>query len=807
MKFRFFAIAALLAAVAQAPEAEASRLRAPAYPLVTIDPYTNVWSMTDTLYADDTRHWTGRQQPLTGVLSVDGKDYRFMGRDFRYMEMLVPNAEWGKWEGKYKKHFPGEGWALESHDDSSWPPGRGSYATTWTDGKYLKVKNEFCRPGGGTTWDCEDIWVRRYVDLPENLDGKDLWLDYCVEDKAEIFINGKRLMLADGGNDFNDHRLQPIPAGMLRPGRNLVAAHAHHDKGKYGIYDFAILGSDRAADRFPQAAVQTSVDYSATQTVYTFDCGPVQLEVTFTAPFLPNDLELASRPVNYMSYKVKSTDGKAHTTALTLIASPLHAVDFPGEPTDERVESTDGLTLMSTGTVQQRTLEKWGDDRRINWGRFYVAAPSADTTFDVDGKELKLTRQLGSAKEAEGFLMLGYDDVFSLNYMGTNLRPYWNRNGDQTILSQFLKAQADYPRLMKECAKFDRKLYSDAKKAGGEDYADLCTLAWRQVMAAHKLCQAPSGVLIFPSKENFSNGSIGTVDLSYPSIPMFLLYNVELAKGLINPIFEYCASDAWNKPYAAHDVGRYPLALGQNYGGDMPVEESGNMLIMAAAIARAEGNADYASRYWPLLTQWANFLEEKGLDPENQLCTDDFAGHLAHNANLSGKAILGLAAYGYLAGMRGDKDTEKKYMDMAREMAARWVEMADDGNHYRLAFDKPGTWSQKYNLVWDKIFGWNIFPKEVYDKEIKYYLAHQNEYGLPLDCRETYTKTDWILWTATMADNDRDFRALVHPVWKFMNETTDRKPMSDWPYTDRKIARQFRNRSVVGGYFIKMLEN
>ena len=141
MKFRFFAIAALLAAVAQAPEAEASRLRAPAYPLVTIDPYTNVWSMTDTLYADDTRHWTGRQQPLTGVLSVDGKDYRFMGRDFRYMEMLVPNAEWGKWEGKYKKHFPGEGWALESHDDSSWPPGRGSYATTWTDGKYLKVKN------------------------------------------------------------------------------------------------------------------------------------------------------------------------------------------------------------------------------------------------------------------------------------------------------------------------------------------------------------------------------------------------------------------------------------------------------------------------------------------------------------------------------------------------------------------------------------------------------------------------------------------------------------------------------------------
>lgn len=319
--------------------------------------------------------------------------------------------------------------------------------------------------------------------------------------------------------------------------------------------------------------------------------------------------------------------------------------------------------------------------------------------------------------------------------------------------------------------------------------------------------KAPNGDLLFLSKENNSNGSIGTVDVTYPSAPLFLYYNPELAKGLLNHIFYYSESGKWVKPFPAHDIGTYPQANGQTYGGDMPVEEAGNMLTLTAAIAASGGNAQYAEKHWQTLTTWTDYLVEKGLDPENQLSTDDFAGHFAHNTNLSIKAIMGIASYGYLAEKLGKKDIAEKYTSKAKEMAGEWMKMADDGDHYRLTFDQTATWSQKYNLVWNKLLDFNIFPESVAQREIAYYLTKQNKYGLPLDNRETYTKADWIIWTATLADDKATFEKLIAPLHLFMNETVDRVPMSDWVFTDKPNYRGFKARSVVGGYYIKMLED
>jgi hypothetical protein len=353
---------------------------------------------------------------------------------------------------------------------------------------------------------------------------------------------------------------------------------------------------------------------------------------------------------------------------------------------------------------------------------------------------------------------------------------------------------------------------ADLTQAGGEKYARLSALAYRQCFAAGKFVADANGQPLQFCKENHSNGCIGTSDVFYPMAPQFLLLGPSLAKSFLVPFMNYAASPRWTFPFAPHDLGTYPHANGQVYGGgerteenQMPVEESGNLLILMAAVAQMEGHAGFANAYWPQLEKWAEYLKSKGFDPENQLCTDDFAGHLAHNVNLSAKAICGLGAFAKLCDLRGDKAKADAYFQVARECAQRWVKEADDGEKFRLAFDRPGTWSQKYNLAWDRILGLNLFPAEVLRKEMNYYRRVQNPYGLPLDNRETYTKLDWVLWTATLTQDRADFLALLDPVYRFLNETPDRSPMTDWyqTKTGRKVG--FTARPVVGGVFLQML--
>jgi hypothetical protein len=417
------------------------------------------------------------------------------------------------------------------------------------------------------------------------------------------------------------------------------------------------------------------------------------------------------------------------------------------------------------------------------------------------------------SKPVSRWLMLAYDDLYSIQYMRRNLRPYWRRKGWEA--ADLLKASArQFNSLRDQCVKFDDELMIDLTRAGGDKYARLAALAYRQCFAAGKFVADENGQPLQFCKENHSNGCIATSDVFYPMSPQFLLFGSSVAKSFVVPFMEYAISPRWKFPFAPHDLGTYPHANGQVYGGgerteenQMPVEESGNLLILLAAIAHVDGNAKFAERYWPKLEEWAEYLRAKGFDPENQLCTDDFAGHLAHNVNLSAKAISALGAFARLCELRGDHQKAQEYRKIAGECAQRWAKEALDGDHYRLAFDRPGTWSQKYNLIWDRILGINLFPPEVARKEMDYYKKIQSEFGLPLDNRKTYTKLDWILWTATLTQDRADFEALVNPVFKFLNDTPDRSPMTDWYET--KTARKvgFTARPVVGGVFAQMLYN
>ncbi len=214
----------------------------------------------------------------------------------------------------------------------------------------------------------------------------------------------------------------------------------------------------------------------------------------------------------------------------------------------------------------------------------------------------------------------------------------------------------------------------DLTRAGGVRYAQIAALAYRQCLAACGLAADANKQPLLFTKENTSNGDIATVDVIFPMDPIWILLSPTLAKSFAGADSELRRFQPLEVSQCAARSGHLSVAPGRDDGGEgMPVEESGNMLILCDAICQAEGNADFVTPWWPQLTQWAEYLEQYGLDPENQLCTDDFMGHLAHNANLSVKAILGLAAYGDLCRLRGDTATAAKYAELAKADAAHWM--------------------------------------------------------------------------------------------------------------------------------------
>jgi len=672
---RFTSLLILCAPAISSSNAQTQPQRPPAIPLIAYDPYFSIWSAADHLTDRNTTHWTGRQQPIFGLLRIDGKPYRFMGADPR-----------------------------------------------------------------------------------------------------------------------------EIPAMQ-----------------------------------------QTSLRVTPLHTIYEFEAAGVKLTAEFFTPSLPKDLDILSRPVTYLT--LTASADSPHDVSALLDVDPVIAVNTADQPVTWGRSRAAGLTVLNTGSQDQRVLNRSGDDLRIDWGYFHLAVPdsaNAQTVTSHDAiRSFTETGNLPSADQMDmprsprndaahlavmlplgqvtapvsRHLLLAYTEDFSIEYLNRRLRPYWQRNG-ATVEAMLAAAERDYLRLEQRGNRFDAELTADLEKAGGPAYAQLAILAYRQTLAAHGFAADFDGTpMLFP-KENFSNGCISTVDVLYPSAPFFLFFNPALLEAQLKPVMEYASLPRWKWPFAPHDLGTYPLANGQVYGGgerteddQMPVEESGNLLILVAAMETELGNWNFARQYWPQFQKWADYLGEKGLDPPNQLSTDDFAGHLAHNANLSIKAIEGLAAFAQMARGVGKADVASKYEHMAHDMAAKWQTMAIDGDHYKLAFDKSGTWSQKYNLVWDQILGLNLFPAKVRQTEISFYLNHLNQYGLPLDNRRDYTKLDWQIWTATLADNPADWNSLLEPIGHWINEGPTRVPLTDWYDTKTGKMEAFQARSVVGGVYIKVLSN
>ena len=796
-------------------------LRVPSVPLIVNDPYFSIWSPYDQLNEGITRHWTNDEKPLGGWLRVDGKTYCFMGADRDVFRTIAPMADEGGWQARYTREVQQDGWQKPDFNDAAWREGTAAFGSP--DLSFVR-----------TRWSEEnsDLYVRRTIDVTAADLQEELMLIYSHDDVFELFINGTKV--ADTGETWREGIRLPLNdelKKLLHPGKNVIASHCHNTTG--GAYtDFGLYSKVKTDNGGIQLAVQKSIDVLATNTYYTFVCGPVELDLVFTAPMLIDDYDLLSAPVNYISYQVRSTDGRAHDAQLLLTASPLIAVNKAAQPTVTTQEEHRGVTYLKTGTIEQPILAKTGDGICIDWGYLYLPNINGDVaithdellrkTFTTTGRLPEGERRVAASKpeemptlayrhdfgrvtQASSYALIGYDEIEDIEYFYKRYKGYWAHEGAVSIFDMIQRMNREYSGIMKRCRQLDKTIYDDAFAAGNKQYADILSACYRHVIAAHKLFRDDEGNLLFFSKENNSNGCVNTVDLTYPEAPLFLCYNPELQKAMMTSIFEYSYSGRWTKPFAAHDLGQYPKANNQVYGGDMPLEEAGNMITLAAMLCLIDGNTGYVDKYWDIITTWANYLSDNGQDPTNQLCTDDFAGHWAHNTNLSVKAIMGVAGYALMAQLKGLDDVYNKYMNRAREMAVKWEQDAREGDHYRLAFDRPDTWSQKYNMVWDKLWKLNLFPNGAMEREVKYYLTKQNRYGLPLDIRRDYTKSDWIMWTAAMSKDKKTFVKFVEPLYNYMNETESRVPTSDWYDTKTALMVGFKARSVIAGHWMRVL--
>ena len=640
-----------------------TKFRPSAVPLVTVDPYFSIWSFNDVLANDTTRHWTGRRNPMTGIVKIDGKPFFFMGN------LVYSNRD-------YNEAFP------------------------------------------------------------------------------------------------------KIP--------------------------------------------QTSLTVRPTTTVYTFENSLLKLTVTFTTPLLLDDLVLASRPVSYIRYEAQpKTEGEHDVKVYFDIGAECCT-----ETTEQSIRFGKTEYSMYMGNTVQEPLNKSGDGIRIDWGYLHLCAKNTFVSnfsnrrafcrkggfidyFDetIPYSYYKRPGMATICEGTSGLIALAYNDIHSINYYGDILDSYcMDEYG--SFDSAVKAALADADEVFDKCNRFDKE-FTEKMLAYGEDYANVGALVYRQAIAAHKICRGKNGEVLFFSKECYSNGCIATLDVTYPSIPLFLIFNPELVKGMLRPMVREANRDEWKFEFAPHDAGQYPLATGQVYGLEngellpemqMPVEECGNFILTVAAICRAEGSNAFADENAGLMEKWANYLVKYGYNPDNQLCTDDFAGHFAHNCNLSLKAIAALAAYGKLTG-------KESYTNKAHEMAERFMKEAANEKATKLAFDKDDTWSLKYNLVWDKLLGLSLFPESFYEKEIALYTEKMNEYGVPLDSRETYTKLDWEAWTTVLTDNKEYRDKIYEAIAKATSETCQRVPVSDWYDTETAGQSGFQNRTVLGGFFINILKD
>ncbi|MEO8777449.1 MAG: DUF4965 domain-containing protein [Rhodanobacter sp.] len=599
-------------------------------------------------------------------------------------------------------------------------------------------------------------------------------------------------------------------------------------------------GPQHTVEDFPRAMQQTALRVTATQSCFTLQGGGVELSVDFLSPVEPGDARRQSIPMSYVHVSARSADGAGHAVQVYMeITGDWASGDHSQEVLVARGDSTAARTwtlalAKPQPLTEQHEFAAWGQvlwstlghdgvslqaGHRLKVRQRFVEHGSLDDSNRVARTTIKslpamaMAVDLGrcDAAATSANFVVGQVREQCINYLGKPLNALWTRhfNGWKTMLDFF---HGDAAAARARADALDTRIRHDARAAGGEHYEGLCVISLRQAYGGTELVLGPDGSPWAFLKEISSDGNVSTVDVLYPASPVWMYLDPDYLRMLLLPLLDYAEHGGWPKSFAEHDVGSsYPQAPGHNDGKeeDMPVEETGDMLIMMAAYLRRIPRDDartFAIRHYPLLKKWAGYLEKNLPDPGFQNQTDDFAGSIAHSVNLTLKGIVALAAMGQVAEVSGQASDAARYQRRAHQDIAYWASRAKDPEapHLDLTYHDAGgqgTWGTLYNGFADAVLGTGLIPPEIRSMQATWYRQQCNAFGLPLQVPHSYAKSDWELFTAAWLADQPVAQDLIDRVYAYANSTPDRVPFCDLysTVTGRRVG--FEARPVQGGIF------
>ncbi|KAI0278702.1 hypothetical protein BGY98DRAFT_916704, partial [Russula aff. rugulosa BPL654] len=551
--------------------------------------------------------------------------------------------------------------------------------------------------------------------------------------------------------------------------------------------------------------------------------GPMQINLTFFSPIEPDNWVKQSIPFSYLAFSASSSDNKSHAVQ---VYSDVSGEWNSGDRTQNILwHSTFNSDVVFHSVTLQTSATFMEILDQAEWGTLYYAMKAGDNVTyqiasDADSRGnftsngrltcqqdpnlrpisdnlpvFAISRDLGTIQATQDPVVwaIGYTTDPAINYSDLSGAPPISRSpyykiqysNDEELAIQIVDFLNDFSNASSRALQPDYKIFDDSQSISS-DLPMLTSTALAEVYGSMQLTIGTdehgnlntSDVMMF--MKNIGGGKknrVNAVETLYAAFPALMYIDPSLGAPLLEPLFRLQASPNYTVGYAAADLGsNYPSVSGSNSNHNQGVEQTGNMLIMTYAYARASGDGSLISRYYSLLSSWANYLNGSTLFITDQASADNLT--VNNQTNLAIKGIIAIQAMSKMASVVNRTDDVNKYTDAATKLYNQWKSLALSSDLHLLAvYGQSDSWTLGYNLFADVWLDTNLVESSVYDGHSSFMdnlvlTSNFSTFGMPIDnavpTDTNIAVSSWSSFVAAMTTNQGLRSELIERVYNRM---------------------------------------